>query len=294
MGEFGVAIGVLLAIAAVIGILAMSNSHAKTKEVEERQRRNREQAQRFFTGLQGRETLPVTQVSVVLKEGELGVFEEPSVLFETRAYRLYGGGGTRLRGIYLGGGASESHQRLREIDSGTLVLTNMRLIFDGEHENRSLNLSEVLSANPWSDAVEISSSRRQKSQIYAVRNPIIWAQMIQLLASGKIEMSAEQSEPVVARTEEDSIEAVSETSRHNSDPELDSTITKLNLGELSGISSMPRAARESRSSWHPEADNLIEKLGKGAARSIGTRVGRGIVRGVLGSFFGTSKRRSRR
>ena len=134
------------------------------------------------------------------------MFQEPSVLLETRAYRIYGGAGTRVGRIYLGGGASESHQRLREIDSGILVLTNQRLIFDGGNENRSVNLRDVISANAWSDAIEISSSRRQKSQIYRVQNPIIWAQMIQMLASGKLEVAANRELPESVSPHEKAVE----------------------------------------------------------------------------------------
>ena len=61
------------------------------------------------------------------------------MLHETRAYRVYGGAGTRVGRIYVGGGASESHQRLGRLIPGILVLTNQRLIFDGGHETRSVN-----------------------------------------------------------------------------------------------------------------------------------------------------------
>jgi hypothetical protein len=143
-------------------------------------------ADAFLNNLTETKTLPEISVSIVLKKGETGVLQEQSNLFETRAQRLYGGGGTRIGKIYVGGGASESVQRLRRIDSGTLVLTNQRLVFDGGSQNRATNLADVLSASTWQDAIEISSSRRQKSQVYSVSNPTIWASMIQNLANGNI------------------------------------------------------------------------------------------------------------
>ena len=181
------------------------------------------------------------------------------MLHETRAYRVYGGAGTRVGRIYVGGGASESHQRLREIDSGILVLTNQRLIFDGGHETRSVNLPDVISANAWSDAIEISSSRRQKNQICTVQNPIIWAQMIQMLASGKVEVTANHELP-------------------------ESTSPPVPL----------MSAVQTGSSMQSDVGSVLGALGKGAARSIGNRVGRQIARGVLGSIFGSSTRRTRR
>ena len=48
------------------------------------------------------------------------------------------------------------------------------------------------------------------------------------------------------------------------------------------------------SSWQSEAGSLLGAFGKSVARAIGSQVGREIMRGVLGSLFGQSTRRSRR
>jgi DNA helicase HerA-like ATPase len=53
------------------------------------------------------------------------------------------------------------------------------------------------------------------------------------------------------------------------------------------------AAKKS-SSWQSDPGQLLDAFGKSAARAIGSHVGREIIRGVLGSLFGTPKRRSRR
>ena len=55
-----------------------------------------------------------------------------------------------------------------------------------------------------------------------------------------------------------------------------------------------QTAAPAGSSWQTEAGGLLEALGKSAARAVGSQVGREIVRGVLGSLFGTPKHRSRR
>src|SRR5262245_24211783 len=95
MNEPYVAFGVLLVIVLVVWIIGMVNSQTGKKGIEERQKRNRDEAYRFFAEIEQQKKLPVTQVDVVLKEGEMGVFQEPSVLLETRAYRVYGGAGKR-------------------------------------------------------------------------------------------------------------------------------------------------------------------------------------------------------
>ena len=290
MNEPYVGFGVLLAIAVIVWIIVAVNSRAVKKDIEERQKRNRDEAYRFFLEIEEQKKQPITQVDVVLKEGEVGVFQEPSVLLEIRAYRVYGGAGTRIGRIYVGGGASESHQRLREIDSGIIVLTNQRLIFDGGHENRSVRLQDVISANAWSDAIEISSSRRQKSQIYRLKNPIIWAEMIQLLASGKIEVAAHRELP----------ESMSSHQKGAEEAETFSDTVQAGAGdrtELDQEQTQPVplvSAVQTGSSKQSEVGSFIGALSKGTARSLGNRVGRQIARGVLGSIFGSPRRRTRR
>jgi DNA helicase HerA-like ATPase len=46
--------------------------------------------------------------------------------------------------------------------------------------------------------------------------------------------------------------------------------------------------------WQSEVTDTLSALGKSAARAMGTQVGREIVRGVLGSIFGTATTRKRR
>jgi len=46
--------------------------------------------------------------------------------------------------------------------------------------------------------------------------------------------------------------------------------------------------------WQGEAGKLLGALGTSAARAIGSQVGREIIRGVLGSIFGSTTTRRRR
>lgn len=47
-------------------------------------------------------------------------------------------------------------------------------------------------------------------------------------------------------------------------------------------------------SWQSEAGSLLEAAGKSAVRAMGTQVGREIIRGVLGSIFGSTSTRKKR
>ena len=155
----------------------------------------RKEAKSFFRDMEACKRPPIVPVNVILKEGEVGILQESSMLYVMQAYRVHGGG-TRIRGVYIGRGSSESHQRLRHIDSGRIILTTQRLIFDGQWETRMINLNDVIWVSPLEDAIEVSFSRNQKSQIYIVRNPLIWAKTIQMFASGKISVEQGEAERV--------------------------------------------------------------------------------------------------
>jgi hypothetical protein len=109
--------------------------------------------------------------------------DEESILFESRAYRVSGGAGTRIGRVWVGGGVSESQQRLKQIDSGRVTLTTMRLVFDGSMENRSIRLADIMSVEQWADAIEIGSHKRAKSLILRVNNPWIWSNMVKQFAN---------------------------------------------------------------------------------------------------------------
>lgn len=182
----GVFIVIAVIAVAILLVLDAIRSYMNKGKSSDRVKRMADDAKIFFASLENRTQLPTTAVNIVLKSGEFGIFQEPSILYESRSYRVFGGGGTNVAGIFIGGGASEAHQRLKEIDSGKIVLTNQRLVFDGQMENRVLNLKDVVSATPWTDAIEVGSSRKEKNQIYTVGNPLIWGPMIQMLAGGKL------------------------------------------------------------------------------------------------------------
>jgi hypothetical protein len=169
-----------IVVAAGVWAFAAWREDQKDKERQRQIAIMQAEAEAFFKG-----PIESMDVPIILRENESGILHENSTLFETRAYRVTGGGGTRVGGIYVGGAVSESHQRLREIDHGALILTTQRLVFDGGRENRAANLKDILSVSQWADAIEVSHSRRQKSMILTVNNPIIWATLIQRMARSK-------------------------------------------------------------------------------------------------------------
>ena len=129
----------------------------------------------------GKFTAP--QTPLMLAAGESALLNEPSKLLEARATRLYTGGGTRVQGIYVGGGQSTSVQSLKELDSGTLTLTTKRLVFTGSMESRVVKFKDIVSVQAMADAIELSIANKAKRQVYLVQNPILWGALLRSFIS---------------------------------------------------------------------------------------------------------------
>jgi len=109
---------------------------------------------------------------VVLQSNEelLGVFPRVTLL-EPRAVRtrhgVYGGPSIRIaKGIsfHFGGygGSSESHDELRSIDEGAIVLTSQRLTFIGQGRTFSVALEKIVSMEGYDDRLELNRQGKEK------------------------------------------------------------------------------------------------------------------------------------
>lgn len=177
------AIGVLLVAGVVFAVI---NASKKAKVVQ-----LQAEAKEFIDKVVTTGKITVLDgIPVVLGTDETALLHEPSKLIEARATRVYAGAGTRVRGIYIGGGQSRSVQSLKELDSGTLTLTTKRLVFTGSMESRVVNIKDIVSVEPFADAIEISSGKKAKRQVYVVRNPIIWVTLIRSVISGALKVTA--------------------------------------------------------------------------------------------------------
>lgn len=168
-----------LVLLAVWGYVHGEKTKRRAKELEATRHA---EAAAFFARVNAAKAFESIETHLILDKGEEAVLSDPAVLYETRSVRVAGGAGTSIRGIHIGGGASESHDRLRRIDAGTLVLTSKRLVFDGSVENRSLKLESILSVEELLDGIEVSTDRRSKSLIFQVPNPLIWGKSLRAVA----------------------------------------------------------------------------------------------------------------
>lgn len=114
-----------------------------------------------------------------LKPKEMIVWVEQSELHEPRAVRNYGGGSVRvMKGVWIHGGQSESHQEMRHIDNGRLILTNRRLLFNGGSRTANIDLRKILNITTFSDGFKVNIENRQKPQFFASNDSEFWGALL--------------------------------------------------------------------------------------------------------------------
>ncbi len=111
--------------------------------------------------------LPVILPGIIFQKNEICHLQILSVQwYELRTVRQrvgYTGYSTSIRiakGFYLRSGSytprTYTSEQMKLINSGTLYLTNKRIIFDGNAKNSNIRLEKIISFTPYNDGVEIS------------------------------------------------------------------------------------------------------------------------------------------
>lgn len=181
-------IGILAILGLAIGITWLTISSIKrSKRLQEWRETCKLEARAFLRKIQSETALPKAHTNLMLKNGEVAYYCDDVDLYETRSVRTSTTGYTGVRvmkGVYIGGarGTSTSSQEWTCIASGKLVITNQRLVFDGDKNDRNILLSKIFNAESTSDGVEVSCEGRQKSMIFACKNPLILAIIIRICA----------------------------------------------------------------------------------------------------------------
>lgn len=109
---------------------------------------------------------------IILKKNEDLLLSFPNIsLSEPRAVRTgaYGGPSFRVaKGVSLrvGGFRAQSHEEIKNIDSGTLTLTNKRIVFSGTKRNTNIPLRKIISLEPYNDAIAIRREGKGKTEYY--------------------------------------------------------------------------------------------------------------------------------
>lgn len=115
---------------------------------------------------------PADGCPILLKGGEQAIFVLSGVsLHEPRSVTrgVYGGPSIHVaKGLTIRTGAfqAQSHEELKTIDSGTLVLTTKRLCFSGALRSLEIDLRKLISVDAYSDAVAIRRSGKEKTEFF--------------------------------------------------------------------------------------------------------------------------------
>ena len=111
--------------------------------------------------------------NILLKKGENLVFDIPGISYcEQRSVKFKGntqGFSVRLmKGVSYRFGQFEggTEQRVVELDSGNLTLTNKRLIFSGSTKSIEYPISKIVSVNPLNNGVMINRSGKTKMEYF--------------------------------------------------------------------------------------------------------------------------------
>jgi hypothetical protein len=110
--------------------------------------------------------------SLMLKAGEKAFFSLPDItLREPRSVSngVYGGPSIHIaKGVTIRTDAfqAQSHEELKDIDQGTLVLTNKRLVFVGSKRSVETALAKLISVDAYSDAVAVRRQGKEKTEFY--------------------------------------------------------------------------------------------------------------------------------
>lgn len=118
--------------------------------------------------------------NLVLKPREVAAYQTPAVLcrFATRTQYVGGsqgvsiplGHGFRYRISSFRGQPIQS-QYLAEVDTGQLVVTNIRLVFIGAKRDVATPLAKLVSVEPYSDAIGIGREGKESRDIYRIARP---------------------------------------------------------------------------------------------------------------------------
>lgn len=111
--------------------------------------------------------------NVLLKKGEVLVFDIPGISYcEERSVKIKGntqGFSIRImKGVSYRFGQFEGgvEQKVTQLDSGNLTLTNKRLIFSGSTKSIEYSLSKIVSLNPLDNGIMINRTGKTKMEYF--------------------------------------------------------------------------------------------------------------------------------
>ena len=181
----------------VLAIIALGAAIAKLVDAKQCEKDAEAEFQKWVAAVEADGgQLPVydeSDLDIRLKDDETCYFAADGVtLCEPRSIRGggYGGGGLRVaKGvtIHTGNFGAESRDEWREVTTGTLYVTDQRIVFDGETKNRTVALEDLMSFKVSGKCrVILNSERLQKPFAFASVNGQILATVLNTLRESSV------------------------------------------------------------------------------------------------------------
>lgn len=159
-----------------------NRAKAKTQALE---KSLTETAEKFFEEINRSNKFTPVETSLNLDNNEFAIYSSRSTMAEYKSQRRFNAVGTTLKfggvPVHLGHSRGESHNVLRDMGTGTLTITNKRLIFIGSEKSWNSPLREILNSEISIDTITIFSSKRQAPYIFTASNPLIIKILISVL-----------------------------------------------------------------------------------------------------------------
>jgi len=136
--------------------------------------------------------LPIIHSDIAIQKSEVCHLKISNVSwYELRSVRQrvsYSGYSTSFKvakGFYLRSGSyrpqSYSVDTMKLIDTGTLYLTNKRIIFTGTKKNSNIRIDKILDFTPYTDGVEIGKDTGKSPTLQMTQNADIFCMMLERL-----------------------------------------------------------------------------------------------------------------
>ena len=179
----GIIAFVILAIACICHLIYQQQQ--KMQE-EKKDAVARENYKKWRIAVSQKGSISCVPTSICLSAGERCYLVSTVTLCETRAVRnsTHTGGAVHLaKGLTVGQGytTSESHDEWRAISHGKLYVTNTRILFDGDMQNRSIKMKDLLSVDAAPRQLAISTTTRKKTMVFKGINGQIARDIINIL-----------------------------------------------------------------------------------------------------------------
>ncbi len=169
----------------IVGIIVIGIGIKIWRACERAKMRRREIALtcEYFNLVNASRRFPAVGVSVILEPTEFGLLVTPATLCEMRAHRATAGGRVRIaKSVRVGVRKYEySYRQLDPVASGTLIVTNHRVVFKSDERPVHLALSELVDVE-YDGCLRLSIRRRQTPIILRIAPGNLAMLLIRLFA----------------------------------------------------------------------------------------------------------------